>query len=51
MLILIATQLIGGISGQSESNLREVLKEISDKKPALLFIDEIDGIIGKKENA
>jgi ribosome biogenesis ATPase len=43
--------LIGGISGQSESNLREILKEVSDNKPALVFIDDIDAIIGKKENA
>lgn len=46
-----ANSLIGGITGQSEQNLRGLFKELGENAPSLLFIDEVDSVGGKKESA
>lgn len=46
-----ATSIIGGTSGESEKNIRDVFDEAIRVAPCLLFIDEIDAIAGKRDNA
>ena len=46
-----ATEIVGGISGESEENIRELFNLAKSLKPCLLFIDEIDAIAPKRENA
>lgn len=45
------TELIAGVSGESENNIRGLFLEASNSTPCLIFIDEIDSIAGKKEQA
>ena len=39
------------MSGESEAKIRSLFKEAREQAPALLFIDEIDAIAPKRENA
>ena len=48
---LVGTEIIESLSGESESKLRKLFAKVVESAPAILFIDEIDTIIGKKENA
>ncbi|XP_016955879.1 nuclear valosin-containing protein-like isoform X1 [Drosophila biarmipes] len=44
-----ATELIGGISGESEERIREVFEQAIGYSPCVLFIDEIDAIGGNRQ--
>ncbi|XP_016924794.4 nuclear valosin-containing protein-like isoform X1 [Drosophila suzukii] len=44
-----ATELIGGISGESEERIREVFEQAMGYSPCVLFIDEIDAIGGNRQ--
>lgn len=46
-----ATEIIAGISGESEEKIRELFALAKSLRPCLLFIDEIDAITPKRENA
>jgi ribosome biogenesis ATPase len=46
-----ATEIISGMSGESESKLRDIFEEAKRSVPCILFIDDIDAIIVKKELA
>lgn len=46
-----ATEIISGMSGESESKLRDIFDEATKNAPCILFIDEIDAIITKRELA
>ncbi|KAJ1662408.1 Ribosome biogenesis ATPase rix7 [Coemansia sp. RSA 1646] len=46
-----APSIISGMSGESEKKLREVFEEARDLAPCIVFIDEIDSITPKRENA
>lgn len=47
-----ATELIGGISGESERRIRELFSDIENYEGScILLLDEIDIIAGKRENA
>ena len=46
-----APELVSGISGQSEEKIRQIFKGVRAKAPAVVFIDELDCIAGKRENA
>ncbi|KAI1460752.1 AAA-domain-containing protein [Annulohypoxylon moriforme] len=46
-----APSLIAGMSGESEKKIRELYDEAKSLAPCLIFIDEIDAIMGKRENA
>ncbi|KAJ2540272.1 Ribosome biogenesis ATPase rix7 [Coemansia sp. RSA 1853] len=46
-----APSVVSGMSGESEKKLREVFEEARELAPCLLFIDEIDAITPKRENA
>lgn len=38
------------MAGESESNLRKAFEEAEKNSPAIIFIDEIDSVIPKREN-
>ncbi|KAF7492657.1 Nuclear valosin-containing protein-like, partial [Sarcoptes scabiei] len=46
-----ATEIVAGISGESEEKLRQLFALAKEHKPCLIFIDEIDAITPKRENA
>lgn len=48
---IIGPQLISALSGESESKLRRLFLKLKESSlPSILFIDEIDTIIGKKDS-
>jgi len=46
-----APEIVSGMSGESEKEIREIFAEAKACAPSLIFIDEIDAITGKRENA
>ncbi len=46
-----STQLIAGLSGESEKRIRELFSEVVKNAPAVLLFDDIDIIAAKRENA
>ncbi|BGP05291.1 putative AAA domain-containing protein C16E9.10c [Rhodotorula toruloides] len=46
-----APSVVSGMSGESEKTLRETFEEAAKQAPCILFIDEIDAITPKRENA
>ena len=46
-----APSIVSGMSGESEKTLRDTFDEAKRVAPCLLFIDEIDAITPKRENA
>jgi len=48
---LSAPSLVAGMSGESEKKIREIFDEAKRMAPCLVFIDEIDVIMGKRDSA
>ncbi len=46
---LSSTELISGMSGESESNIRTIFEEAKLNSPCMIFFDDIDLICGKRE--
>ncbi|KAK7920356.1 hypothetical protein PG985_008378 [Apiospora marii] len=46
-----APSLVAGMSGESEKQIRTLYEEAKSLAPCLVFIDEIDAIMGKRDNA
>lgn len=46
-----ATELVAGVSGESEERIREVFEQAAILSPCVLFIDEIDSISANRVNA
>jgi len=46
-----APEIVSGVSGESEQKLRELFDQAITSSPCVLFIDEIDSITPKRENA
>eukprot|EP00092_Neocalanus_flemingeri_P023831 GFUD01025856.1.p1 GENE.GFUD01025856.1~~GFUD01025856.1.p1 ORF type:complete len:1105 (+),score=361.36 GFUD01025856.1:228-3542(+) len=46
-----APEVVSGVSGESEQKLRELFDQAITSSPCVLFIDEIDSITPKRENA
>jgi len=46
-----APEIVSGLSGQSEEKIRQMFQGVREKAPAIIFIDELDSIAGKRENA
>ena len=44
-------EIVSGISGQSEEKIRNFFLAVTQKAPSIIFIDELDSIAGKRENA
>ncbi|XP_029448957.1 LOW QUALITY PROTEIN: nuclear valosin-containing protein-like [Rhinatrema bivittatum] len=51
MLKVAATEMVSGVSGESEQKLRELFEQAVSSAPCILFIDEIDAITPKREVA
>ncbi|CAN4091268.1 unnamed protein product [Withania somnifera] len=47
---LSATELVSGVSGASEENIRDLFSKAHRTAPSIVFIDEIDAIASKREN-
>ncbi|KAI0229314.1 Nuclear valosin-containing protein-like [Lamellibrachia satsuma] len=48
---LAATEVVSGVSGESEEKLRDIFNSATATAPCILFLDEIDSITPKRENA
>ncbi|CAH2059993.1 unnamed protein product, partial [Thlaspi arvense] len=48
--MLSAAELVSGVSGGSEENIRELFSKAYRTAPSIIFIDEIDAIASKREN-
>ncbi len=46
-----APQIVSSLSGESESKIRKLFSVVESSAPSILFIDEIESILGKRENA
>lgn len=44
-----ATEVVSGVSGESEENIRALFAKASKTSPSIIFIDEIDAISAKRE--
>ena len=51
MLVVKLPDVINKYAGDSEKNIQKIFAEAKKKKPSIVFIDEIDGIGQKRENA
>lgn len=45
------TELVGGMSGESEERIRELFEKATSVAPCILFIDEIDSVCGNRIHA
>ncbi len=46
-----APEIVSGLSGQSEEKIRQLFKGVRANAPAVVLLDELDSIAGKRENA
>jgi ribosome biogenesis ATPase len=46
-----ATELIAGVSGESEERIREIFEQAASFAPCVLFVDEIDAISSNRQTA
>ncbi|XP_073527961.1 nuclear valosin-containing protein-like isoform X3 [Phyllobates terribilis] len=51
ILKVAATEMVSGVSGESEQKLRSLFEQALSSAPCILFIDEIDAITPKREVA
>ncbi|KAK9131962.1 hypothetical protein Scep_011490 [Stephania cephalantha] len=45
-----ATEVVSGVSGESEENIRDLFSKAYRTAPSIVFIDEIDAIASKRES-
>ena len=50
-LQIAAPEVVSGMSGESEAKIRQLFQDAKARAPSLIFIDEIDVITPKRENA
>jgi ribosome biogenesis ATPase len=43
--------IVSRLSGQSEEKIRNIFNAVKEQSPAIIFIDELDSIAGKREDA
>ncbi|VDP21554.1 unnamed protein product [Soboliphyme baturini] len=48
---LAGTEIISGVSGESEKKIRDLFIQATTSAPCVLFIDEVDAISPRRENA
>jgi ribosome biogenesis ATPase len=46
-----APEIVSGMSGDSEKRIRNLFKEAVELAPSIIFIDEIDAIVVKREES
>lgn len=44
-----ATDIMGKVAGESETNLRKAFEEAEENAPSIVFIDEVDSIAPKRD--
>ena len=43
--------MVSGLSGQTEEKIRSIFKAVKEVAPAVVLIDELDSIAGKREDS
>jgi len=51
MFLINGPEIMNKYYGETEAKLRDIFKEAKDKSPSIIFIDEIDAIAPKREEA
>lgn len=51
LIAVTGTELVGGVSGESEERIRELFERAVTVAPCVLFIDEIDSVCGNRIHA
>ncbi|XP_003747826.1 nuclear valosin-containing protein-like [Galendromus occidentalis] len=51
LLKVSAPEIVAGVSGESEQRIRELFEQAVNAAPCIFFIDEIDAVTPKRENA
>ncbi|XP_047534278.1 nuclear valosin-containing protein-like [Vanessa atalanta] len=51
LIAVTGTELVGGVSGESEERIRELFDRAVSVAPCVLFIDEIDAVCGNRIHA
>lgn len=51
LIAVTGTELVGGVSGESEQKIRELFETAVSCSPSVLFIDEIDAVCGNRVHA
>lgn len=51
LIAVSGTELVGGVSGESEERIRELFERATSIAPSVLFIDEIDAVCGNRIHA
>ncbi|XP_060553909.1 nuclear valosin-containing protein-like isoform X2 [Ruditapes philippinarum] len=51
LIKLAATEIVSGVSGNSEEKIRDLFDKAAESAPCVVFIDEIDAITPKRETA
>lgn len=51
LIAVTGTELVGGVSGESEERIRELFERAVTVAPCVLFIDEIDAVCGNRIHA
>lgn len=51
MISIASTELVAGVSGETEERIREVFEQASCLAPCVLFFDEVDVISSNRVNA
>ncbi|CAH0625655.1 unnamed protein product [Chrysodeixis includens] len=51
LIAITGTELVGGMSGESEERIRELFERAVSVSPCVLFIDEIDAVCGNRVHA
>ncbi|CAG0884919.1 unnamed protein product [Cyprideis torosa] len=51
LLTVAATELVSGVSGESEERVRDLFLQAKESSPCILFIDEVDAITPRRETA
>ncbi|CAH2041131.1 unnamed protein product, partial [Iphiclides podalirius] len=51
LIAVTGTELVGGVSGESEERIRELFERAVSVAPCILFIDEIDAVCGNRVHA
>lgn len=51
LIAVTGTELVGGVSGESEERIRELFERATSIAPSVLFIDEIDAVCGNRVHA
>ena len=51
LIYVVGTELVGGMSGESEQRVRDLFDCAKENSPCVLFLDEIDAIAQPRENS